>query len=70
MYGTHHIGAGTLQAESAVGEEAARVVRVFSKKGKIEAKNWVNMKLMPKLWSYLKITHIYIYISIKHSYLL
>ncbi|KAK2951586.1 phosphoglycerate dehydrogenase [Blattamonas nauphoetae] len=35
IYCTHHIGASTLQAESAIGDEAARVVMTFSKSGEI-----------------------------------
>ncbi len=54
FYGTHHIGAGTKQAERAVGEEAGRVIRQYRKTGTIADKNWVNKsmidrKLMPKL---------------------
>lgn len=35
IYVTHHIGASTLQAESAIGEEALRVVLAFAQKGEI-----------------------------------
>lgn len=49
FYGSHHIGAGTLQAERAVGEEAGRVIRVFKSTGRIDDKNWVNKRFMPKL---------------------
>lgn len=34
VYGTHHIGASTDQAQSAVGEEAVRIVRVLLQDGK------------------------------------
>lgn len=42
-YGTHHCGASTAQAESAIGEEALRVIKKFATCGEIDAGNCVNM---------------------------
>ena len=42
VYGTHHCGASTSQAEGAIGEEAVRIVRQFADSGKIDKENWVN----------------------------
>jgi len=42
VYGTHHCGASTNQAESAIGVEAVRIVRQFAEQGKIDKENWVN----------------------------
>ena len=33
LYGTHHIGASTEQAQSAVAEEVVRIVRTFLESG-------------------------------------
>ena len=40
VYGTHHVGASTEQAQEAVAEEAVRIVRTFVDKG--EFVNCVN----------------------------
>lgn len=40
VYGTHHIGASTAQAETATGEEVARIIRRYSSDGTVE--NCVN----------------------------
>ena len=40
FYGTHHIGASTAQAQQAIGDEVARVLRVWLRTG--EAVNCVN----------------------------
>ena len=42
VYGTHHCGASTAQAESAIGEEALRVIKKFAKTGEIDSANCVN----------------------------
>jgi len=44
VIGTHHIGASTLQAEADIGEEAVRILGVFSEKRDIDDFNWVNRK--------------------------
>ncbi len=36
VYGTHHVGASTDQAQSAVGEEVVRIVRIFRDTGQFE----------------------------------
>ena len=41
-YGTHHCGASTAQAESAIGTEALRVIMKFAKTGEIDLENTVN----------------------------
>jgi D-3-phosphoglycerate dehydrogenase / 2-oxoglutarate reductase len=42
VYGTHHIGASTKQAESAIGEEAVRIIKKFAKTGAVDNENCVN----------------------------
>jgi len=42
MYGTHHIGASTDQAEQAIGDEVVRIVDVFASGGEIP--NCVNLR--------------------------
>lgn len=42
VYGSHHIGASTKQAESAIGDEAVRIVRKFAATGQIDLENTVN----------------------------
>ena len=46
VYGTHHIGASTEQAQDAVATETVRIIKVFGETGRVE--NWVNkMKKTP-----------------------
>jgi D-3-phosphoglycerate dehydrogenase len=40
VYGTHHIGASTTQAQHAVAEETVRILKVYKETGCVE--NWVN----------------------------
>ncbi|MBP89530.1 MAG: hydroxyacid dehydrogenase [Planctomycetaceae bacterium] len=40
VYGTHHIGASTTQAQNAVAAETVRILKLFLKTGRVE--NWVN----------------------------
>jgi D-3-phosphoglycerate dehydrogenase len=42
VYGSHHIGASTKQAESAIGEEAVRIIKKFSEQGSVDNENCVN----------------------------
>lgn len=42
VYGTHHCGASTQQAESAIGAEAVRVIKKFNEDGLVDKYNWVN----------------------------
>lgn len=42
VYGTHHCGASTAQAESAIGAEALRVILKFATTGEVDAANCVN----------------------------
>ena len=42
VYGTHHCGASTQQAESAIGQEAVRVIKKFNSEGVVDKFNWVN----------------------------
>lgn len=42
VYGTHHCGASTQQAESAIGQEAVRVIKKFNSEGQVDKFNWVN----------------------------
>ena len=43
VYGTHHIGASTKQAEQAIGEEAVRIILKYSKTRKVDIANCVNL---------------------------
>lgn len=40
VYGTHHIGASTEQAQNAVAAETVRIIKVYGETGRVE--NWVN----------------------------
>ena len=40
VYGTHHIGASTTQAQNAVAAEVVRILELFLKTGRVD--NWVN----------------------------
>ena len=42
VYGSHHIGASTKQAEDEIGVEAVRICKVFAKTGSVDSLNWVN----------------------------
>ena len=42
VYGTHHCGASTQQAEAAIGQEACRVILKFNQEGVVDKFNWVN----------------------------
>lgn len=42
VYGTHHIGASTKQAEQAIGEEAVRIIKKFVTQGAVDNENCVN----------------------------
>ena len=42
VYGTHHCGASTQQAESAIGDEAVRIIKKFKSEGMLDKGNWVN----------------------------
>jgi D-3-phosphoglycerate dehydrogenase len=42
VYGSHHIGASTKQAESAIGDEATRIIKKFANSGIVDNENCVN----------------------------
>ena len=42
VYGTHHVGASTKQAEQAIGDEAVRIVKKFASTGQVDNENCVN----------------------------
>lgn len=44
VYGSHHIGASTKQAETAIGLEALRIIVQYSRTSKVDAGNLVNMQ--------------------------
>ncbi|OMJ85798.1 hypothetical protein SteCoe_12790 [Stentor coeruleus] len=48
VYGSHHIGASTKQAETAIGLEALRMILQYSKTRKVDAGNLVNMQTTTK----------------------
>ena len=43
VVGSHHIGASTVQSETAIGDEAVRIVKHFQKTGGVEKSACVNM---------------------------
>lgn len=45
VYGTHHIGASTKQAETAIGLEALRMILQYNRTRKVDASNLVNMQV-------------------------
>ena len=45
VYGSHHIGASTKQAETAIGQEALRMILMYAKTSKVDAGNLVNMQV-------------------------
>jgi len=45
VYGTHHIGASTKQAEHAIGQEALRMILQYNRTRKVDAGNLVNMQV-------------------------
>ncbi|CAI2371349.1 unnamed protein product [Moneuplotes crassus] len=42
VYGSHHIGASTIQSENEIGQEAVRICEVFASTGSVDNENWVN----------------------------
>lgn len=44
VYGSHHIGASTKQAETAIGLEALRMILMYANTSKVDAGNLVNMQ--------------------------
>ena len=48
VYGTHHIGASTKQAEAAIGEESVRIIKKFAATGAVDDGNCVNKSRPPK----------------------
>jgi len=42
VYGAHHVGASTKQAESAIGDEATRIIKKFATSGQVDLENSVN----------------------------
>ena len=49
VYGTHHIGASTTQAQNAVAAETVRILKVYAETGQVE--NWVNRETKtPATW--------------------
>ena len=43
VVGTHHIGASTVQSETAIGDEAVRILKNFAKTGSVDKRACVNM---------------------------
>ncbi len=44
VFGSHHIGASTKQAETEIGAEVVRILGVKAETGDIDVGNWVNQK--------------------------
>jgi D-3-phosphoglycerate dehydrogenase len=57
VYGSHHIGASTKQAETAIGLEALRIILQYSRTSKVDAGNLVNMQSVSKARHALVIRH-------------
>lgn len=56
VYGTHHIGASTAQAQEAVGDEVCRIVETFRDRGRVL--NCVNLSDMPQTPVTLVVRHL------------
>lgn len=57
VYGTHHCGASTGQAEGAIGQEAVRIVRKFLSEGQVDRANWVNSASQDKSFFKMSVRH-------------
>jgi len=57
VYGTHHIGASTKQAECAIGEEAVRIIKKFACSGTVDNENCVNREADQSSLHKLSIRH-------------
>lgn len=57
VYGSHHIGASTKQAENAIGQEALRMILQYSRTRKVDAGNLVNMQNTTKAKYSLIVRH-------------
>lgn len=57
VYGSHHIGASTKQAETAIGLEALRMILQYSKTRKVDAGNLVNMQTAVKAKFSVNVRH-------------
>jgi D-3-phosphoglycerate dehydrogenase len=58
VYGTHHCGASTQQAESAIGAEALRVIQKFASTGEIDLANTVNRAKVDKNLHKISVRHL------------
>lgn len=58
VYGTHHCGASTQQAESAIGAEALRVIQKFASTGEIDLANTVNRAKVDKNLNKISVRHL------------
>lgn len=58
VYGTHHCGASTQQAESAIGMEAVRVIKKFNNEGVVDKFNWVNAAVGDTTLSKVQVRHL------------
>ncbi len=56
VYGTHHIGASTAQAEAAIGKEAVRIITTFIRSG--DVLNCVNLDLRSPATHMLTVRHL------------
>lgn len=57
VYGTHHIGASTKQSESAIGDEACRIIKKFAKTGLVDYESCVNREQECPTLHKMKIRH-------------
>jgi D-3-phosphoglycerate dehydrogenase len=58
VYGTHHCGASTQQAESAIGAEALRIIKKFVSTGEIDSANTVNRAKVDKNLHKISVRHL------------
>lgn len=58
VYGTHHCGASTQQAEAAIGAEAVRVIKQYVTAGEIDKANWVNRAATANTLHRVQIRHL------------
>ena len=57
VYGSHHIGASTKQAEAAIGQEALRIILQYNRSRKVDAGNIVNMQSGTKAQFQINVRH-------------
>jgi len=58
VFGHHHVGASTKQAEGAIGDEAVRIIRKFTTSGQVDNGNCVNKAQIDEKLHSISIRHL------------